>query len=269
MNYTEQAYDIIVLAGQSNAQGTGRGCVLNEYMPDGDIISLSPIYSISRTIENEISKRAVIYSDEPFLFDIASERVVNEMKNGDLSLTFARCYKNNGYLRSGRKLLIIRAAIGATGFMHGQWGINSPLYNKMCEMLDYALSLNKDNKLVALLWHQGEHEVGKGNPPQNYKNQLMEMLLDFKVRFKAPHLPIITADFSKKWKAAKREKADAISTVIKEVVTELGGIFIDTSGLLSNSEKNGDDDVIHFCRESLYILGEMYFNEYRALVQAK
>ena len=89
------------------------------------------------------------------------------------------------------------------------------------------------------------------------------MMLDFKERFSAPNLPIISADFSRKWKAAKREKAAAISFVIEKVITSLGGVFLDTSDLLSNSEKNGDSDAIHFCRESLYILGERYFAAYK------
>ncbi len=265
MDLKNQNYDIIVLAGQSNAQGTGRGDVNFEYVPDKDIITLTPIYTISRKIENEVSKREIIYSDEPFTIDVASERIVNEMKYGELSLTFARKYKAQGYLQSGRKILIIRAAIGATGFKHGQWGLTGPLYLKMCEMLEYALSLNKQNRLVTLLWHQGEHEVGKENPPDIYKTQLEEMLLDFKERFNAPNLPIISADFSSQWKAAKQGKAAPISSVIESVITGLGGIFLDTSDLLSNSEKNGDGDIIHFCRESLYTLGERCFEAYKAI----
>jgi len=266
MELTKQSYDIIVLAGQSNAQGTGRGDVDGEYRPDEDIIALSPVYTISRKIENEVSKRHIIYSDEPFRIDIASERIVNEMKYGELALTFAKKYKSQGYLQSGRKILIIRAAIGATGFMHGQWGLNGPLYLKMCEMLEYALSLNGQNRLVTLLWHQGEHEVGKNNPPEAYRAQLQEMLLDFKKRFSSPSLPIISADFSNEWKMAKREKGAAISSVIENVITGLGGIFLDTKDLLSNNQKNGDGDVIHFCRESLYTLGERYFDAYSSIV---
>ena len=60
MELTKQSYDIIVLAGQSNAQGTGRGNVDGEYIPDNDIIALAPVYTISRKIENEVSKRAII-----------------------------------------------------------------------------------------------------------------------------------------------------------------------------------------------------------------
>ena len=92
MDFFNQSYDVIVLAGQSNAEGTGRGCVEAEYEPDNDIISLSPVYTISRKIENEVSKRAIIYADEPFCFEIASERIVNESKYGDLSLIFAKNY---------------------------------------------------------------------------------------------------------------------------------------------------------------------------------
>ena len=37
MNCTNQAYDIIIQAGQSNAEGCGRGPVSDEYIPDEDI----------------------------------------------------------------------------------------------------------------------------------------------------------------------------------------------------------------------------------------
>lgn len=263
MNYTEQCYDIIVLAGQSNAQGTGRGEVPVEYIPDNDIISLSPEYTITRIIENEVSKRHIVYQDAPLRFEIATERIVNDQIHGDLSLTFSKKYKENGCLKPGRKVLIIRAAIGATGFAHGQWGSDAPLYLKLVEMLEYALSLNKENKLVALLWHQGEHEVNKDIHPEEYRVLLKKMFCDLIERFNAHDLPIISADFTNQWKNAKGEKAFAVSKVIENTVEELGGVFLETTDLLSNSQQNHDGDVVHFSRKSLYILGERFFEAYK------
>ena len=265
MDFTKQSYDIIILAGQSNAQGTGRGNVTEEYIPDEKIISLSPVYTIGRKIENEISKRDVIYSDEPFIFNVADERIVDGLKVGDFALPFSKKYVENGLLEEGRRILIIRAAIGATGFMHGHWGLDKPLYNKMLELTDYALSLNPENRIKALLWHQGEHEVGKQNPPKQYEKQLSLMFLAIKERYNALNLPIIAADFTHDWKTAKERKgqsAKPISATIKKVIEELGGVFINTDDLPSNNQQNKDGDITHFSRESLRVLGKRYFDAY-------
>ena len=265
MNFTECSYDIIVLAGQSNAQGTGRGKVSEEYIPNEEIISLSPVYTIGRIIEDGVSKRHVIYDNSPFIFSIADERIVDGKKIGNLALSFSEEYKKNGCLDDGRKILIIQAAIGATGFNHGHWGLNKPLYMKLVEMLDYALSLNTENKIKALLWHQGEHDVNKEPLPEVYRSRLSEMLRDFKKRYNAHSFPVITADFSNDWKIAKKGKADVVSDIIKEVITKEGGIFLNTDGLLSNNQESGDGDRVHFCRESLHLLGKRYFEAYKKL----
>lgn len=266
MDFTKNSYDIIVLAGQSNAQGTGRGKVTEEYATDEDIISLSPVYYIGRIIDTDgVSKRQIIYEDTPFVFSIADERVVDGKKIGNLSLTFSKEYKKSGCLDSGRKILIIQAAIGATGFNHGHWGLNKPLYLKAIEMLDYALSLNPENKLKAVLWHQGEHDVNKEPNPNVYKSRLSEIFTDLKKRYNSSTLPIITADFSYEWKNAKGEKGYVLSKIIKDVVSYEGGIFINTDDLLSNNQESGDGDMVHFCRESLHLLGKRYFEAYKKL----
>lgn len=262
MDFLNHAYDIIVLAGQSNAQGIGRGEVSEEYVPDDDVISLSPNYDITWKTEGGIEKRVILYDDALPAFAIADERIVNDRKTGDLSLTFAKEYKERGFLKDGRKILIIRAAIGATGFNHGHWGVDKPLYKKMCEMTSYALSLNSENKVVALLWHQGEHDVGKETPSDVYAKLLKELFRDFKEKFRVEDLPIISADFSNEWKVTKRGKAQLIVEKIKEVTIGEGGAFLNTDDLLSNNQKNTDGDIIHFCRESLHILGRRYFDAY-------
>lgn len=269
MAFQDNAYDIIIEAGQSNAQGTGRGEVSEEYIPNEDIIYLTPAYSIERKELDGIEKMNVVYNDQLPTFAIADERIVNDQKTGDFSLTFAKEYKDSGLLKNGRKILIIRAAIGATGFKSENWGLGKPLYLKMIEMINYALSLNPENKITALLWHQGEHEIGKENPPKIYYEQLSSMLFAVKEKYEVPDLPFITGDFVNEWKSTKIEKATPIVNVIKRVTEEMGGIFIETADLLSNNQKNGDGDIIHFCRESLHVLGKRYFKAYCDIVRQK
>ena len=136
-------------------------------------------------------------------------------------------------------------------------------------MINYALSLNPENKITALLWHQGEHEIAKENPPKIYYEQLSSMLFAVKEKYEVPDLPFITGDFVNEWKSTKIEKATPIVNVIKRVTEEMGGIFIETADLLSNNQKNGDGDIIHFCRESLHVLGKRYFKAYCDIVRQK
>lgn len=120
----------------------------------------------------------------------------------------------------------MRAAVGGTGFVKGMWGLKDQLYLKMLEMTDYALSLNQANRVVGFLWHQGECDAFEKNEPDVFKQQLASMIRDVRVRY-GTELPFIAGD------------------------------------LLSNNQKTGNGDDIHFCREALYVLGRRYFSAYK------
>ena len=164
----------------------------------------------------------------------------------------------------GRKLLIVRAAVEGTGFKKGYWGLNSILHNKMLEMSDYARSLHKENKFVAFLWHQGEHDAGERNDPNIFEKQLLETV--FNVRERYGNMPFIAGDFVREWKQNNIEICAPIIEKIQKVVEKVGNAgFVPTEDLLSNNEKTANGDGIHFCRESLSVLGERYFKEYLTL----
>ena len=46
MDLWNKAYDIIIQAGQSNAEGCGRGDVTEEYIPDPDIVFLHQDFTL-------------------------------------------------------------------------------------------------------------------------------------------------------------------------------------------------------------------------------
>ena len=257
-------FDIIIQAGQSNAEGMGRGEVANEYLPTDKVYQLNA----SKKVEHTPEKVIITYADRPLSITIAEERTVGDVIIGDFSLPFAREYINSGLLKEDRKLLIIKAGIGGTGFKKGNWGIGNQLYNKLLEMTDYALSLNKENRVVAFLWHQGEHDAFEGNNPSVFEARLSDMFLDFKKHY--GNMPIIAGDFVNEWKQKNIESCAPIVEKIKSVLNTIGNsAFIETSDLLSNNQKISNGDDIHFCRESVYELGKRYFNEFYKLNQAK
>lgn len=72
----------------------------------------------------------------------------------DLSKVFADEYIRDGRLQAGRKILLVKTAIGGTCFARDEWDIGSPLLTRLYRMADHALCLNGENRIVALYRRQ-------------------------------------------------------------------------------------------------------------------
>ena len=268
MELASCAYDVIIQAGQSNAEGFGKGPVSEEYVKDDDVVYLYQNFKAEvKTIDG--FTKMVIQVDDPTLYlGVADEAEDNDGRIGSFALTFAKEYKKAGLLAEGRKLLIIRAAVGGTGFFGKQWGIEDELYLRMLKMIDHALSLNPENKIVGFLWHQGEHDAFEGNPPEVFESQLKALITDVKNRYGITRLPFVTGDFVNEWKSKNVEICEPIVEKIKAVTASEGGVFVETADLPSNNQTVANGDDIHFCRESLHVLGKRYFDAYSAIIKA-
>ena len=253
-------FDLIIQAGQSNSEGFGLGPVEKEYIPTDKVWQLDAPKRATPLPD----RMDVVYLDEPFDLKVAEESEGESGKIGNFGLTFAQEYIKAGRLEKDRAVLIIRAGVGGTGFCRKEWGVDSLLYRKLTELVDYALAMDKDNRVVAFLWHQGECDSVEKNPPEIFGAQLKEQLLDARARY--GEMPIIAGDFVNDWKSKNLALCQPIITAIRKVLAELGrGAFVETADLLSNDQKiqNGDD--IHFCRQSQHILGRRYFEAFKNL----
>ena len=93
-------------------------------------------------------------------------------------------------------------------------------------------------------------------------------MLDTRARY--GEIPIIAGDFVNEWKSKNLELCNPIVAKIKETIAELGnGGFVETADLPSNNQKTGNGDNIHFCRESLHVLGRRYFSAWKQLTLNK
>ena len=95
MDFTKIPFDIILQAGQSNSEGCGFGAVRDPFEPDSRIWYLNNNFTVSMAAEVVWGNNAIC----------------------NFSLPFAACYIKKGLLKEPRKLLIIRAAVGGTGFL--------------------------------------------------------------------------------------------------------------------------------------------------------
>ena len=253
-------FDIIIQAGQSNSEGYGLGTVEKEYIPTDKVWQLDAPKRVT-SLPNGMD---IVYLDEPFILKVAEESEGENGKIGNFGLTFSEEYIKAGMLKEDRAILIIRAGVGGTGFARKEWGLGSLLYNKLTELVDYALSSNEGSKVVALLWHQGECDSVEKTPPEKFAEELKAQMLDTRARY--GEMPIIAGDFVNDWKSKNVELCNPIVAKIKEVLAELGKAgFVETADLPSNDQKTGNGDDIHFCRQSQHILGRRYFNAFKNL----
>lgn len=249
-DFTKEKFDIIIQAGQSNAEGYGFGPASCPYEPNDNVLYLNSDLTVMQ----------------------ACEKVRGNEIQSNFALSFAQEYIKSGRLLEGRKLLILRCAVGGTGFSDKRWGMSDDLYLTMMEMIRTALALNGENRLVAMLWHQGETDaMNKASYDVHYTN-LLTLLKSVRATFNAESLPFIAGDFVQDWKNNNIDVCTPVVDAIRAVCRDCGhGGFVESEGLLSNDQALsyyplGWKDTIHFTRESVYELGIRYFNCFSSIV---
>ncbi|MBQ7922148.1 MAG: hypothetical protein IJ325_06180 [Clostridia bacterium] len=249
-DFTKEKFDIIIQAGQSNSNGRGEGAVDNPYTPCEDVWYLTPEYTI----------------------EMAREYVAGNVIRSNAALSFVRKYMEAGMLGEGRKILILRTAVDGTSFSEKRWTMDGDLYLRMMDMIRTALELNGENRLVAILWHQGENDVYFQMPVDAYYRNLSGLVHSVRDTFGVPALPFIAGDFVKQWKETYYISPEPILSTIRKVCADLDkAAFVGSDGLLSNDADitggNGNGDTIHFCRSAFYEYGERYFEAFCELVK--
>ncbi len=111
----EAAYDIIIVAGQSNAQGTGTGPAQQEYVPTENIMMLT-----DQANPRFEANRLVLDYPAPMYISMAQELTVDGLKRGQFQLSFAREYCRKYLQNTGRKVLLVQCGVGGTGFCRNE-----------------------------------------------------------------------------------------------------------------------------------------------------
>ena len=261
-DFTKEKFDIIILAGQSNAVGNGMGTVDKPYQPSEDV------WFLCGPLETQ-----------EYYFYPACEEVRDNETVGNFILKFSENYIADGRLKEGRKLLILCAAAGGTGFINGTWRMTECYYLRMMDMIRTSLSLNSENKLVGFMWHQGEFDACYGATFDIHYNHLMTMLKSVLDEFDAPEIPFVAGDFVHDWKNKKLEDCIPVVDAMKKVCSDYPyGEFVESDGLTSNFQQVGRktpvvgeyfEDDIHFSRKALYELGDRYYKAYTSILNRK
>lgn len=277
VNQSKEKLDILILAGQSNAEGTGKGKSSEPWVPREDILMMKNEFLWGAAKHPDGYDYVVIDADDKCHIDMANERYGEKGFIGCFALNFAKLYADK-YLEKDRKVLIINTAVGGTGFYAHHWGEGEVLLNRLIDMVKSALNMNQENKVVGFLWHQGEHEVNDGSglkdnevdPKAKYdycKEKTGAVLKTVRDNFGCD-IPFIAGEFCNQWAKNYPIQRDAFYKAIKDLCAEKGRAeFVRASDLKSNDEVLGDGDTIHFSKESLRILGQRYFDAYKNIIE--
>ena len=134
-NPSNDKFDIIIVAGQSNALGCGVGETKNSFVKNDKIFMLNEDFTAD-FVDDELK----MTNTGNCYLEIADERVENGEKKASFTLSFAGKYAKN-HLIADRKLLLVQTAVGGTGFARHHWGENERLTVRMFEMVEPALKM--------------------------------------------------------------------------------------------------------------------------------
>lgn len=273
MDFSNKKFDVVILAGQSNAEGNGvmPGILPKQVDNVYQATDKNPAY-ITEGIKN--SPKLILTLPVEYEIQNYQERTDGKNSYADMAKSFALSYISSGMLKKGRDILIIKSGVGGTGFSRNEWGIASLLYERLKQMTDAVLSINPSNRIVAFLWHQGEHdayenaEFTEKERYDFYHDRFKEQILDFLKRYSRFKFPVIAGEIIKDWAADYRSQCDAVEKATEDVIKEIGfgGIAV-SDGLISNNQAVFNGDNIHFSAESIRELGRRYFTIYKELVK--
>ena len=274
----EEGFDIIIVAGQSNAIGYGKGPYEDLQIPNEQ----SQIFQIGRGGSND---GKIIPAHEQL--DHWSK--LKDNTGVGFAMTFARQYARK--LRApNRRILLVPAAHNGTDIL--LWSVprsleEPTLYTKLYfdmilrtrSALQASAAVPQRNRVVAVLWHQGEanlsamirnqlSESGKTVPnPAAYEPRLVQLIQSLRKEF-SERLPFLMGQVMPDSDAdhpIRKEFDQRLETLAKRIPCVA---FVSSNGLKSNSDfdpalKDGD----HFSAKSMVEFGRRYFNAYVAMVE--
>ena len=270
--FATKKFDVILLIGQSNASGSGLGQPEYAYKVNPRIYSLSNEYAatVEKTAYGNEYLNIAYTDDYGIKLTEEYENSSGKGKAATFAFFFAEKYLKND-LKADRDILIVEAAIGGTGFSKNHWGVGDPLYERAIKLTRLALSLNPENRLITMLWHQGEHdsyENAQFNDKERfefYYGKLSAMLKG--LRRELGVVPFIGAGFTKEWYDEYERQCKAVYSATEKVFGENPAcrFITDTFDLDCNHDEVGTEDYVHFGKKSLITLGERYYNAFKEL----
>jgi hypothetical protein len=241
-------FDVILVAGQSNTMsGSGIDTTLDKTYPD--------LKQLGRFGQDNYK---IIDAREP----LQHYDNINSNSIG-FAMIFGREYLKNGLLEPGRQLLIIPCGKSGTGFHSGFWNRGNDLYNDAVIRVKSVLQSGHGNKLVAILWHQGENDVGYNK----YQSWLDKMILDMRNDINSSQIiPFITGGMVPLWVSLDYTRIQQ-QKIIANTQYRISSVGYADPTFPFSIEDSNFKDTIHYSAKGQREMGKRYFYVFSQLIR--
>ena len=256
-------YDVFLLIGQSNAVGCGQINITDYSLdqPDPRVFSY-------------LSSTGIVQAMDPL--EPTSGCALDFQAQGytgiGFAMTFAKQYANYS-LTPGRRVLLVPAAFGGTGFgdpNHLWIALQSGgLYNAAITAVTTALTLAGTGSVFkGFLWHQGENDVIYGSLPFNYYTADLDTLIyDFRSNVSvltngaaAATAPFLLGELNQQWMAVTANAYFVDGLIVNTTLRDSKTCVASSIGLSSDPWEG----LVHFSAPAQRILGTRYYTCYLA-----
>jgi hypothetical protein len=180
------------------------------------------------------------------------------------ALTFAKLYKQ-AFISGNRKILLVPCGKGSSGFVNNEWNKTNPLYADAVQRVNHVIEKYPGSLLKAVLWHQGEHDVGYADFQVRLDQFVVDLRTDI-MKWENPQIFIAggMVPYWVKQDSARVKQQLAISS-IRQRVSHTG--YADPDFPTPIEKTDNTSDANHFDADGQREMGKRYFNEYVRLAK--
>ncbi len=239
-------YDIFLVIGQSNThQGLGFDSILD-----------APNYAIKQLGRYNENNLKIITASEPL------DHLTKLPNTIGFAMTFAKEYKNK-FLKPGRKILIIPASRGTSGFCSHFWNPGDTFYNDAVMRTNFVLN-NFNSELVTILFLGGEGDIGNLNYQQNLDSMIVNIRKDI---IDGNRKPFILGGMVPYWVHQDTNRI-IVNNINKNTVFRIEKIgFANPEVPFIIVKPDNDFIAIHYDANGLREMGRRYFSEFERIMK--
>lgn len=220
---------LVLLIGQSNM--AGRGAMLEE-----DRQPIPNVVMLDKTGE-WVPARSPVHFDK-------------KTAGFGLCTPFAKAWLAD---HPGETLGLVPCAVGGTSI--ARWLPGRDLYTNAVSRAKLAA---KDAPWAAILWHQGETDVGNPKRMESYAKDAATMFASFRKELHAEDVPVVLGELGEWWGTKGEQFNRQILPAVAQAVPH--SAIASSKGLVNNPK-----DKPHFVRDSYILLGNRYYDAFKKL----
>ena len=247
-----EVFDVFLIAGQSN---TLNGCCKDPGIQKEDPL----IVQLGRFDEENLK---LIPAREPLAHHNAKPNRIG------FAMTFAKLYKEK-YLEEGKKILIIPAGHGGTGFVDNHWNPGDDLYEDALMRVNYVFEKYPKSELKAILWQQGEKDVNQKS--DHFRADLDTMIVEIRKDIKDADLstPFFMGGMVPYWVDQKKRREVQQRHIRKTSERHPNVWYVSPYDPFTIRKANNKEDEIHYDAKGQVELGHRYFMRYEAYLEKR